>query len=458
MGHVTRQAAIALALGSEHDSTMFSLSPAVSSVSSLGIRVEYCPSYDRPWIAAVDWDSYLRDRLLAIVEEVHAEVLVFDGVVPYRGIGMASRILTSTAFVWLRRGMWKPGTANSSLARSSYFDLVIQPGDLSEESDQGPTAERTDVLRVEPISMLEVVERHTRVEARAALDLPQDRQIVLVTLGSGMLGDVAGPGRVAVDTILRESDFDVAVTKSAVATSSVPVHDSSRVHEISGVYPLVKYLEAFDAAVSSAGYNAVHELIPAGLPVALIANTSTRTDNQTLRADTLAARGLAWAAEDTDLPGVEVAVGQLVKHREPTLREAQCSLDVPNGTTQTAEAVLRLASAFDSAGAGRGQEFVSFWMRIKETIKRLLGEDTMRRIRQLLGRGHLQPGRRTKVSMRKPTDESSSKGALALSFDMQIPSDLAYGEYPFEHLVAESSDAYRHRRRLLIAEYYDVEP
>ena len=63
MGHLTRQAAVALALSKENNATLFSLSLGLPLATGLGIRGEYCPSYDRPWIATSDWHAYLRDRL-----------------------------------------------------------------------------------------------------------------------------------------------------------------------------------------------------------------------------------------------------------------------------------------------------------------------------------------------------------------------------------------------------------
>ncbi len=90
MGHLTRQAAIGLSLGSEDHPTLFSLSVGLPLALGLGLRGEYAPSYDKPWIAGREWHGYLRDRLIAIVEEIGAEVVLFDGVAVYPGIAMAS--------------------------------------------------------------------------------------------------------------------------------------------------------------------------------------------------------------------------------------------------------------------------------------------------------------------------------------------------------------------------------
>ncbi len=51
------------------------------------------------------------------------------------------------------------------------------------------------------------------------------------------------------------------------------------------VYPLSRYLRAFDAAVVAAGYNSYHEMVMAGVPAAYVPNLATTTDDQLARAE-----------------------------------------------------------------------------------------------------------------------------------------------------------------------------
>ena len=109
MGHLTRQSAVARALGDRADVVVLSLSSGLPVVLEQGLRGEYLPSYQRPWFPRSDWHRYLADRLVALVEELGATVVAFDGVAPYRGLILARRRLPGTAFVWFRRGLWRPG-------------------------------------------------------------------------------------------------------------------------------------------------------------------------------------------------------------------------------------------------------------------------------------------------------------------------------------------------------------
>ena len=266
MGHLTRQAAVGLAMSGDLRPTLFSLSIGLPQAMGLGLEGEYVPSYDRPWIDGRAWNNYLRDRLTAIIEETDSRAVLFDGVAAYPGIGLASSLRRDIGFIWLRRGMWRKGTSTTQLRRRSYFDRVIEPGDLAGDADRGPTASQPKVTRVSPVSLIEVLDPLPRDEARLALDLPIDGEVALLTLGSGRLGDVAGPGQVAIEALLEKRDVHVAVTRSAVARNEVVAAAADRVTVIRDVYPLLPYLPAFDMAVSSAGYNAGSRTDPVGYP------------------------------------------------------------------------------------------------------------------------------------------------------------------------------------------------
>ncbi|MGC2240035.1 MAG: UDP-N-acetylglucosamine--LPS N-acetylglucosamine transferase, partial [Acidimicrobiia bacterium] len=168
MGHLTRQAAVALSFGPGDRPTLFSLSIGLPLTLALGVNGEYCPSYDRPWLASSAWNSYLRDRLVAIIEETACEVVVFDGVAPYPGIGAATALVRDVAFIWLRRGMWRTGIGSKHLRRASYFDLVVEPADLGEPDASSDSS----IRRVGPISLIEVLDPIPRDEARKELGLP----------------------------------------------------------------------------------------------------------------------------------------------------------------------------------------------------------------------------------------------------------------------------------------------
>jgi len=456
MGHLTRQAAVALSLSDTHTATLFSLSPGLPLATGLGIPGEYCPSYDRPWIATRNWNSYLRDRLVAIAEETRADAVLFDGVAPYPGIAHAAAALRHVAFIWLRRGMWK-NTNDRALGKGAFFDLVIEPGDLASAHDIGPTA-ALESQRIRPISILEPLGLLPRDEARRRLGLPLDRPVALVTLGSGRLGDVVGPGRVAVETLLAETpDWQVAVTRSPVALNEIPVEQAERITTLSGIYPLATFFSAFDMAVSSAGYNAVHELVPSGVPSLMVANTSTRTDDQVARALGLERQNLALATTDVDLEAVAEKLASLISDqtRNALSESAGATLEAMTGATEAGVTATAFAATFDhrrmtlAQSARRGVE------RVKEGVRNVLGDERTETLKKALGR---QPSPVHQRATVRVVDAMGGAGGdpTELAFVPAVTSADLRQDQPVEHLLDGSSTGYEDRRREIIERYYDV--
>jgi UDP:flavonoid glycosyltransferase YjiC (YdhE family) len=459
MGHLTRQAAVALSLPSGHEATLFSLSIGLPSVLGLGLEGEYCPSYDRPWIASGEWHSYLCDRLLALIDEIDAEAVLFDGVAPYPGIYRASRLRRQVPFIWLRRGMWRRGANIAALEKTAYFDLVIEPGDLGSDADVGPTTGRGDAMKVRPISILEPLGITSREEARRHLGLPPDGPIALLTLGSGRLGDVAGPGSAALTALLdNTSDWHIAVTRSPVALNDIPIAQADRLTELEGVYPLATYLSAFDVAISSAGYNSVHELVPAGLPSLLVANTSTRTDDQAARARSLENQGLALAALDTDPQTVAAACRKLVTEevRGGLIERTAPVKEILSGASETGAIVTGSAGSIGPRRRTLGELLLAGRLGVKERTKEMLGPDRTWALKRMLGRGGTAPHGRATVNLVFSPRPEPEDGRLDLTMVDKVTGELLRSQHPVEHVLEGSSELYHTRRREIIDRYYDV--
>jgi len=108
MGHLARASAIALALKEYANPIIVSMAGGIAEIPEyMGIRCEYIPGRDRMWMSREKWDEYLRDRLMALVDETGARVMSFDGVVPYPGVIAAKFSHPKLALVWVRRGLWQ---------------------------------------------------------------------------------------------------------------------------------------------------------------------------------------------------------------------------------------------------------------------------------------------------------------------------------------------------------------
>lgn len=372
MGHLSRQLTVALSGPARFDSVVFSLSGALPRIMaadgggqlpearSRGLRYEFCPSRESGWLPAGGWQRrlrsqyrsyrwhpYLRDRLVALAAETQASAVVFDGVVPYEGLLWARAALPDVKFVWVRRGMWQPNAITKRLRHSHEFDLVIEPGDFGSAADRGPLAERTDATHVAPVSMLDVLAPSDRDEARAALGLPPDRPALLLAPGSGALGSIeATAARILAEVVSRGPEWVIAVTRQSIAQHRIGAVsgsiDPDSIVVLDDVYPLARHLHAFDAAVSAAGYNAVHEFLAGRVPTLLVPSVHHSTDDQAARARGVADRGAALLVADDQW---EAAVAELldeqVRHRLATNCAA---LEPAGGGRATADLISALAA------------------------------------------------------------------------------------------------------------------
>jgi UDP:flavonoid glycosyltransferase YjiC (YdhE family) len=214
--------------------------------------------------------------------------------VPHEGIVEAVRAHPGVTWVWVRRAMWQRGVGAEWLAEGKVFDFVLEPGEFAAVADEGPTAaERANAHQVGPITFLDETELLDAVAARTELDL-DGRPAALLQLGAGNINDIASPVA-RITRHLTAHGFQVVLAESAIATAPIPPVAGARIIK---VYPVSRYLRAFDLVVSAAGYNSYHEQIGFGVPTVFVPNTRTKLDDQVGRARFAAATGVALNIED----------------------------------------------------------------------------------------------------------------------------------------------------------------
>lgn len=447
LGHLSREIAIALAVGDRADVTMFSFSRGLPLASQFGIRGEFCTGYDSPWIPRERWNAYVQERFHAFLSEVGPDVILFDGVAPYPGILNALLDFPSISAGWLRRGMWLTGRTEAQLAKASAFDFVLEPGDIASEADTGPTA-RLESVRVPPVSLLEVVPKLSRSEAAAELGLDPNRPALLFALGSGQPGEAVDARQAALEEALRHPNWQVGVVSSPLARNvREPVPGSTRLR---GVYPLLRYLGAFDAAVSAAGYNSVHELVPAGIPSLFVPKSGSQTDDQVARASFLADRGLATVAPDNDLEAVRSRVASLLGTDQDRLGSELERADREEMVGGARE-VARLLTSSPPTGIRDTEQEEWRQPGFKGMVKRMIGPTGVELVQRMLGRTPPQPPR-VEVSL----DPDHGEGAAHLLVTTNLDAVSRAGEQPVEHLLAGTSADYTEARRSLIEEFYET--
>jgi hypothetical protein len=466
MGHLARQAAVAAAgaggaSGAAFTPVLLSMSSALPVVAGSVpgcSAAEYCPGPTRGWLRADVWHRYLQRRLVALVREVGASTLVFDGTSPYPGLLAARRALPDLHLVWSRRGLWRPDASRAPLRTTGYFDQVVEPGDLAAAADRGPTAGQVDVTRIGPVTLLETLglagaePTMSREHARARLGLDPDRPVMLLTLGAGSINDPTAAIASAVAATLDAPDWQVALTRAPIAWRDVPAAVRARVTVLDGVFPLAAVLAAFDAAVSAAGYNAVHELLLSGLPALLLPNTATSTDDQVARAGYLAGRGWALVAAEDDPAAIRAHVGELLA--EPVradLRAATAGLARPTGASSLAAVVGRLAA--DPVARPLPRDLYRPVRGASTRVRRLVGESAWEGARRLAGAAPRTAGDRPAPVLE--TSGALPPGVRRLLVTHDLADVRAAGDVVVEHVLDGSSAAYLSIRRSIIADSYD---
>jgi UDP-N-acetylglucosamine:LPS N-acetylglucosamine transferase len=439
MGHLARASAIALALKEYANPIIVSMAGGIAEIPEfLGIRCEYIPGRDRMWMSREKWDIYLRDRLLALVDETGARVMSFDGVVPYPGVIAAKVSHPKLALVWVRRGLWQKKPQRFVLGlQSQMMDYIVEPGDFARAYDFGPTAERKDARITASVSLFQKETALTREEARNVLGLDLNRPAVLVQLGTGD-SDVNEKMTAALSGLLGWKDLQVILTKQPLDKDGKSLVPEGLDIRVVRHFPLAQVLHAFDAGVCATGYNGVHELLPAQVPTVFVSNIRG-TDDQEARAQWCHDMGYALRANQSDLRDITATVKKL---QDPEVRERlskKCAqLPNPTGGAEIAKILYELAI--------REEPIRPSWLRynqlrIQEHINRGMRHVAYMGLRRIaLVYRFINPHIVVQVTRQEPPIWGSQNTAKELH-------PLIKGEQRFEHLITGASDSYLQRRK-----------
>jgi UDP:flavonoid glycosyltransferase YjiC (YdhE family) len=335
MGHLNRCLAYARRLRGCGRPVFFSLASAIEIIDEMGFEADYFVSHFWSGSSTFAWNSELAVRFGLILECVRPTVIVFDGTWPFQGFVAACKAYGAPALVWSNRGLLKADTIPVPVDEAQ-FDLVIEPGEPGSTMDASSLYADGKKLIVPPVCLLEKNEILERVVARKALNLPAGDRFVLFSLGPGNLKDVTGIGHGLIREFEAEG-FQIVWAKAPISVRDVEL--PSGVEPLS-VYPLARYLRAFDAFVGAAGYNTCCEVAQAGIPTLLVPNEQL-VDDQMRRAQMVA--GMmptvvsACETEDERSAAVQELLGLIAESQpfEPAFPM--------NGASLAAEKIIALA-------------------------------------------------------------------------------------------------------------------
>ena len=447
MGHLARASAIALALKPIANPIIVSMAGGIAEISEyMGIRTEYIPGRDREWMSRDLWDQYLRDRLVALVEETDAKLISFDGVVPYPGVIAAKVKAPHISLVWVRRGLWQQKPQRFVLGlQSAMMDFIVEPGDIARSYDHGPTAHRKDSQLTSPVSLFQKETALSRAESRKILGLDPERPAVLVQLGTGD-SDVNEKMTAALSGLIGWKDLQVVLTKKPIDKNGNSLVPEGLDLKVVRYFPLAQVLHAFDASVCATGYNGVHELLPAQIPTVFVSNIRG-TDDQEARAQWCHDFGFALRADQADLADITATVKKLQDPQVRASLSAKCKeLPEVSGGAEIAQIFLKLVTEQSAVKPG------------SLTFNRLKIQDHINR-----GMRHVAyiSLKRLALIYRKfrPHPKAALVEKIAPIFsDTTNPSELQgfiKGSVRFEHLITGASDTYKKRREEIATTAYN---
>jgi len=446
MGHLARASAVALALKPVANPIIVSMAGGIAEIPSfMGIRCEYIPGRDRLWMSREKWDAYLRDRLLALVDETDAKVLSFDGVVPYPGVIAARNANPKLKLVWVRRGLWQKKPQRFILGlQAKMMDAIVEPGDIARAYDFGPTSKRKDSVLTSPVSLFRKEDALSRADARKALGLDQNRPVALVQLGTGD-SDVNHKMTAALEGLLGWKDLQVILTKAPIDKDGNSLAPEGLDIKVARYFPLAKVLHAFDAGICATGYNGVHELLPAQVPTVFVSNIRG-TDDQEARARWCHDFGYALRANQADLADITKTVKKLQDSQVRAGLSAKCA-ELPNttGGQEIADILFSLANAQAPAKA---KTFTFIRLMAQDHINRGLRHVANLGLRRVaLVYRFINPHIVVQVTKQEPPVFGDSTDSAELH-------KLIKSATRFEHLITEASPAYRAKREEIAHEAY----
>lgn len=362
LGHVTRLMAYAKRLDDSLQPYFLTMSEAYHLVHEQGFPVEYFPSAKKMRFNSKQkplWEEILNVRLRLMLDRVKPAVLVVDHVNPPEVLRGIRRDYPDTVFVWSRRGLWRQHRKPAGIRMADSFDYVLEPMDLAAAVDMGFTPRLpTRTLYVPPVTLVERDELYSREEARSRLGLPATGTSVLLNLSADTTEELVDLMRRVRRTLQKHATGGDTLTVFAPRHA---LHSSalSGVENIvmRPVYPVAKYANAFDAAVSTTGYNSFHELVYLGVPTVFVARATQTLDDQNRRAAFAPLAGFGLTAQSVDGLEFEDAIRNLmdVKMRR-RMRTAARIVFPENGANDAARMIERMVKGEELIDANCGDD------------------------------------------------------------------------------------------------------
>lgn len=287
-------------------------------------------------------DQLIRDYAAATLRQLSPDILVvdtfptgtYDELLPILGEEQVTKV-----FIYReQRADYVKGRPYDKLLAN--FDLIVVPHDEGSMDLGFEPPKNVQLSWSGGIVFGEREELWTKAKARKTLGVPRRKTVVYTTAGGGGDPEAARTFGNVLEAARGLSGLHLVV--GAGPLGSQPAL-SGRDITWTRYYPISRLFRGFDFAVSSSGYNSVHEMLFFGLPAILYAQERV-ADDQWGRARQVADAGAALAVARPTVGSLRAAMRRMLKPelRDRLSRRASAMLPV-NGARRAAEQVLSVA-------------------------------------------------------------------------------------------------------------------
>jgi UDP:flavonoid glycosyltransferase YjiC (YdhE family) len=343
VGHVNRLLAIARRLSKRIPAMFVSHAQAVRAIEGFGYLTEYLPSAGYVGGSFELWDQWFAFQLEQLIDTYDPAVVVYDGNNPSDGLIRAVASRPDCRLAWVRRGLWGELTS-PFIDNARWCDLIVEPGELAGQPDDGITARRrAEALVVPPIRLLDAPELLSREAAAKALGLDPAKPAALIQLGAGYNRDIVSLIDELVGELQKVRDLQICIAEWVNGAEGLALWSGIKL--LRG-FPLSQYFRAFDFSIAAAGYNTFHDAIALGMPTIFIPNRHPAMDNQGARAEFAQSRQAAFELGEDDLGDLPELVTLMMDERARAfLNDKASQLWLENGAAPAADAIATLAES-----------------------------------------------------------------------------------------------------------------
>ena len=352
LGHLTRLLAIARRmkfLQGVSEIVFLTTSNALNLINQEGFVPYHFPSTQslRNSLTSGQWNKAIQASIQDVISNHDINALIFDGTFPYSGIRQAIKKNKKLRTVWIRRGMLKKGIEERLKDFESLFELVVVPGEMSKSTNQPWQETNSKEIHIPPIVFLGEEELLPRENVQEMLELDREKKTVFVQLGAGNINDIIAMTEIIINTLKGFDQIQIVLAESMIAKRG---HMRFTGVKIIRDYPLSRYYNGFDFAISAAGYNSFSELIFFRVPTIFIPNMATKSDDQFARASIANRENAGVVLQPFSIQNLKSHITTLFdSDKNKTFRNNCSALRNVNGADAVTDILMKLVSGDEEA-------------------------------------------------------------------------------------------------------------